>query len=141
MNIDRLRARLWLCIPIIITDLADATVTMLGQPAGYWQGSYELVNEFNPVARWLLTIHPLGIVIYIILDIAVISMLIILLPLMISKTLSAFWAIGSAKAIYNWLVGPLHMGWWFSNIVILIPTVILVYAFEQASAHQLRADR
>ena len=137
MKINSLKmGRLWLCVPIIITDILDATVTMLGQPSEYWKGSYNLVSEFNPFARWLLTIHPTGIVIYTILDIAVISTLIIFLPLMISKTLSAFWAIGSAKAIYNWLVGPLHMGWWISNLVILIPTIILVYAFEKARNHQ-----
>jgi hypothetical protein len=139
MAIDQIKRRLWLCMPIIFTDLVDATVTMLGQPAAYWQGSYELVNEFNPFARWFLAIPPMGIVVYVILDIAVISMLIIFLPLMMSKTLSVFWAIGSAKAIYNWLVGPLQMGWWFSNLVILIPTVILVYAFDKASAPQLNA--
>jgi hypothetical protein len=136
MKINPLKGRLWLCIPIIITDLLDATVTMLGQPPEYWKGSYNLVSEFNPFARWLLTIHPIGIAIYTILDIAAISTLIILLPLMISKTLSAFWAIGSAKAIYNWLVGPLHMGWWISNLVILIPSIILVYAFEKSTISQ-----
>ncbi len=136
MNIGSIKGRLWLCVPIIITDLIDVTVTMLGQPAEYWKGSYNLVREFNPFARWFIVIHPVGAVIYIVLDIVMISMLIIVLPLMISKILSAFWAIGSAKAIYNWLVGPLHMGWWISNAVILIPTIILVYAFDKASVEQ-----
>jgi hypothetical protein len=140
MNINFMKARLWLCVPIITTDLLDATVTMLGQPASYWEGPYNLVNEFNPIARWLLTIHPIGIVIYTICDITVISILVILLPLIFSKTLAAFWAIGSAKAIYNWLVGPIQMGWWFSNLVIIIPTFILVYAFDKASAYQLSPD-
>jgi hypothetical protein len=132
MNIHPRKGRLWLCVPIVLTDILDATVTMLGQPPEYWQGSYKLVSEFNPIARWLLAIHPLGIVIYTILDIAVISMLILVMPLMMSKTLSAFWAIGSAKAVYNWLVGPLHMGWWISNLVILVPTILLVYALEKS---------
>jgi type III secretory pathway component EscU len=140
MNVNLMKGRLWLCVPIIITDLLDATVTMIGQSADYWKGSYDRIDEFNPIARWLLTIHPIGIVIYTILDIAVISLLIMLMPLMISKTLSAFWAIGSAKAIYNWLVGPLHMGWWISNLVILVPTIILVYAFDKASTNQLSTD-
>jgi len=140
MNINLIKGKLWLCVPIIVTDLLDATVTMLGQPKEYWAGSYDLVNEFNPIARWLLTIHPIGIVIYTILDIAIISILVIFLPLIISKTLSAFWAIGSAKAIYNWLVGPLQMGWWFSNSVILIPTIILVYAFDKASTYLIRTN-
>jgi hypothetical protein len=137
MNFYFMKGRLWLCLPIIIADILDATVTMLGQPSAYWKGSYGLVNEFNPIARWFLAIHPAGIVIYTVLDMLVISILIILLPLMASKTLSAFWCIGSAKAIYNWLVGPLHMGWWISNLVLLIPTIALVYAFDKASANNL----
>jgi hypothetical protein len=114
---------------------------MLGQPTEYWKGSYYLVREFNPFARWFMAIHPLGAVIYIVIDIVMISMLIIVLPLMASKILSAFWAIGSAKAIYNWLVGPLHMGWWISNLVILIPTIILVYVFDKASFEQTVGTR
>ncbi|HLO31309.1 MAG TPA: hypothetical protein VK249_19320 [Anaerolineales bacterium] len=141
MKISVPKNRLWLCLPIIVTDLLDATVTMLGQPPEYWQGSHNAVSEFNPFARWFMVIHPLGAAVYILLDIAVISFLIIVLPLALSKILSAFWAIGSAKAIYNWLVGPLQMGWWISNLVILIPTVILVYAFDKASANQVSTDR
>ena len=136
MKISITKSRLWLCLPIIITDLLDVIVTMLGQPAEYWKGSYYLVREFNPFARWFMVIHPLGALVYILLDIAAVAFLIIVLPATLSKVLSAFWAIGSAKAIYNWLVGPLHMGWWISNLVILIPTIILVYAFDKASANQ-----
>lgn len=128
--------KLWLCIPVIITDLIDITVTMLGQPAEYWNGSYDLVREFNPIARWFMVLHPAGALVYIILDILMISLLIIVLPMLLSKILSAFWAIGSAKAIYNWLVGPLHMGWWMSNLVILIPTTILILALDKASGNQ-----
>lgn len=139
MRINVTKDRLWLCLPIVITDLIDVTVTMLGQPAEYWKGSYNLVREFNPFARWFMVIHPVGAAVYIVIDIVMISILIIILPMMISKVLSAFWAIGSAKAIYNWLVGPLHMGWWASNLAILIPTIILVYAFEKSSENRIRA--
>jgi hypothetical protein len=140
MQINSLKGRLWLCVPIFVTDLLDLTFTMLGQPDEYWKGSYSLVNEFNPFARWLMVRHPIGALIYTILDILMISFLIVVLPLLTAKILSAFWAIGSAKAIYNWLVGPLHMGWWISNLVILIPTIILVYAFEKASASQAHVE-
>jgi|SRR5215211_2241099 len=140
MKISITTNRLWLCLPIIISDVLDVTVTMLGQPTGYWKGSYELVREFNPFARWFMVIHPLGAIVYILLDIAMISFLIIMLPLMLSKVLSAFWTIGSAKAIYNWLVGPLNMGWWISNLVILLPTIILVYAFDKASVNQTSSN-
>jgi hypothetical protein len=136
MRFSITRDKLWLCLPIIVAELLDYSVTMLGQPAEYWKGSYHLVNEFNPFARWFMVIHPLGAILYIVLDIAATCLMIFLLPLTLSKVLAAFWTIGSAKAAYNWLVGPLQMGWWISNLVLLVPTIILVYAFEKASVNR-----
>ena len=136
MKISIPKNRLWLCLPVIVAEVLDYTVTMFGQPAEYWKGSYQLVNEFNPFAHWFMTIHPLGALVYIVLDIVATCVFILILPLVLSKVLAALWTIGSAKAIYNWLVGPLAMGWWISNFVLLIPTVILVYALDKASAIQ-----
>jgi hypothetical protein len=70
MRFSITRDKLWLCLPIIVAELLDYSVTMLGQPAEYWKGSYHLVNEFNPFARWFMVIHPLGAILYIVLDIA-----------------------------------------------------------------------
>ena len=136
MKLNITKAKLWLCLPILVAEVLDYTLTMLGQPVEYWKGSYHLVNELNPFARWFMVIHPMGIIIYIVLDIAATCFMIFILPLMLSKVLSAFWTIGSAKAIYNWLVGPLDMGWWISNLAILVPAVILAHAFDKASVSQ-----
>ena len=141
MDINSIKARLWLCIPVIITDILDATVTMLGQSAEYWQGSYHLVNEANPIACWFLEIHPLANAVYIILDFGVISILIILLPLFFAKILAAYWTVGSAKAIYGWSYNRLGLGWWGSNLVILFPIIILVYAFEKAMKYEANQEK
>jgi len=135
MRLSTTRDKLWLCLPIIVAELLDYSVTMLGQPAEYWKGSYHLVNEFNPFARWFMVIHPLGAIFYIVLDIAATCLLVFILPLSLSKVLAAFWTIGSAKAVYNWLAGPLQMGWWVSNLVLLVPAIILVYAFEKVTVY------
>jgi hypothetical protein len=140
MRLSITRDKLWLCLPIIVAELLDSSVTMLGQPAEYWKGSYQLVNEFNPFARWFMVIHPLGAIFYILLDIAAICLMVFILPLTLSKVLAAFWTIGSAKAVYNWLAGPLDMGWWISNIVLLVPAILLVYAFEKAAVNQTRPN-
>jgi hypothetical protein len=34
--------------------------TLCGQPAAYWSGEFTLVPEGNPLAAWLLTVHPLA---------------------------------------------------------------------------------
>ena len=140
MDIHSIRGRLWLCIPVIITDILDATVTMLGQSAEYWKGSYHLVNEANPIARWFLEIHPLANGIYIVLDFVIISVLIIILPLFFSKILSAYWTVGSVKAIYGWSINRLGLGWWKSNLITLIPIIIFVYAFDKAVKHEANED-
>lgn len=54
------RPRLWLCLPPMVLCLLDGTVTLYGQPTAYWTDGYTTVREGNPLAAWLLTIHPLA---------------------------------------------------------------------------------
>lgn len=140
MKINYIKSRLWLCLPIIVADILDGTETLLGQPAEYWNGSRNLVNEFNPMARWFLEIHPAALLIYVIFDLLIVSTLIMILPLTIAKIFSVFWTMSGAIGLYNWLAGPLHMGWWKSNLATLIPTIILVYALERASVKETHVD-
>jgi hypothetical protein len=58
------------------------------------------------------------------------------LPEIASKSISVFYTIGSAKAIYYWMVGTLHQGFWISNLLLIIPAIVLVYSFEKASGHK-----
>jgi hypothetical protein len=34
------------------------------------------------------------------------------------------------------MVGTLHRGFWISNLLLIIPAIVLVYAFEKASGHK-----
>jgi hypothetical protein len=52
--------RLWLCLPGAVLCAADGCLTLWGQPAAYWAGGYTAVREGNPLAAWLLEIHPLA---------------------------------------------------------------------------------
>jgi hypothetical protein len=54
------RPRLWLCLPPVVLCLLDGAITLYGQPAAYWTGGYTMVREGNPLAAWLLTVHPLA---------------------------------------------------------------------------------
>jgi hypothetical protein len=52
--------RLWWCLPAVALCAADGFLTLWGQPAAYWSSGFAVVREGNPLAAWLLTIHPLA---------------------------------------------------------------------------------
>jgi hypothetical protein len=52
--------RLCWCLPAIVLCAADGCLTLWGQPKAYWSGGFAVVREGNPLAAWLLTIHPLA---------------------------------------------------------------------------------
>ena len=55
-----MRERLWWCLPTLVLGPADGFLTLWGQPGAYWSGGFAEVNEVNPLAAWLLTVHPLA---------------------------------------------------------------------------------
>src|SRR4051794_6843375 len=52
--------RLWWCLPAVVLCAADGLITLWGQPAAYWSGGFAVVCEANPLAAWLLSVHPLA---------------------------------------------------------------------------------
>jgi hypothetical protein len=136
MKIDYSKSRLWLFFPVIVACILDVSLTLLGQPAEYWITSFRVVNEANPVSHLLLTMHPLAFVLYNICELLIVCVLIMALPLIVSKTISVFYTIGSAKAIYYWMAGSLHYSFFVSNLVLIFPAIILVCAFEKASEYK-----
>jgi hypothetical protein len=52
--------RLWSCLPPALLCATDGLITLWGQPAAYWSGEFRVVHEANPLAAWLLTVHPLA---------------------------------------------------------------------------------
>jgi len=136
IKIDCSKGRLWLCLPVMVTCLLDVIVTLLGQPSEYWITSFKVVNEANPLCHFLLTVHPLAFVLYNLCEILIVSALIMAFPVIVSKTISVFYTIGSAKAIYYWMAGSLHYSFFISNLVLIFPAVILVCAFEKAAEHK-----
>jgi len=52
--------RLWFCLPAIVLCAADGCITLWGQPATYWSEGFRTVREGNPLAAYLLTVHPLA---------------------------------------------------------------------------------
>ena len=131
MNHSEIKCKLWLCLPAVITHLFDSVVTLLGQSSEYWGGQYNQVTEFNPVSHFALVTHPLVYLVYTVLQFIIVSVLIIVFPLMISKVFSTAWTMGSATGIISWLIGRFSVGFWISASTLFIPAIILVYAFEK----------
>lgn len=52
--------RLWWCLPAIVLCAADGLLTLWGQPEAYWSGNFASIDEYNPVAAWFLSLHPLA---------------------------------------------------------------------------------
>lgn len=85
LNYSEIKCKLWLCLPAVVTHLFDSVVTLLGQSSEYWGGQYNQVTEFNPVSHFALVTHPLEYLVYTVLQFIVVSVLIIVFPLIISK--------------------------------------------------------
>ena len=83
--------RLWWCVPAVVLAVADGCLTLWGQPEAYWSGGFRAINEGNPLAAWLLGVHPLAFasagVPYLLLVIAAVM------------ALPRWWAVAVAKAI------------------------------------------
>ncbi len=48
----------WLALPILLIVALDGGLTLLGQGAAYWRGSFTAVHEANPVGAWFLGYGP-----------------------------------------------------------------------------------
>jgi hypothetical protein len=59
MQEKRMR-RIWWCLPAVVLCAADGLLTLWGQQAAYWSGGFATVREGNPLAAWLLHLHPLA---------------------------------------------------------------------------------
>ena len=133
IQINYQKNRLWLCLPVIFTCLMDIIITLFGQPAEYRVNSFSVVTEANPEIYWFLRTHPLAFVKYNVYELLIVSMLIIALPEIASKSISVFYSIGFGKAIYYWADNTLLFGFWASNLLLILPAIVLVYVFEKAS--------
>ena len=141
MFTNSFRGRLWLLIPLLMADIVDNTITLVAQPAEYWRGSYLIGIEYNPIARWFLTSHPLAFIGYCLVELIIVSKLITVLPEIAAKILSAIYSITFANSISNWMAWRYHTNVWVTNLPLIIVSVILVYAFEKASEYKRNSFR
>lgn len=53
-------SRYWLLLPALVCYVADIGLTLGGQSPAYWRGDRGRVEEINPLAGWLLSVHPVA---------------------------------------------------------------------------------
>src|SRR5437868_3340924 len=71
---------LGLCLPPLVFCVLDFTLTLIGQPAEYWQGDRTSIIEGSPNFHYLLTVHPTDFVVGVLVWIAIFVALLLLLP-------------------------------------------------------------
>jgi hypothetical protein len=118
--------RLWLCLPPVVLCGFDGCITLWGQPAAYWEHGFTTVREGNPLAAWLLGIHPLAFAAAGIPYVLLVTGVICILPLRWSAVIAALIALAHGVAVLVWTEilfreGP---GAW----VLLVPASELVLA-------------
>jgi hypothetical protein len=71
---------LGLCLPPILFCGLDFTLTLVFQPAEYWQGDRTRIIEGSPTFHYLLSIYPAAFVVGVLVWIAIFVALLLLLP-------------------------------------------------------------
>jgi hypothetical protein len=80
-NMIALRQRfLGLCLPPILFCVLDFTLTLVFQPAEYWEGDRTRIIEGSPTFHYLLSIYPAAFVVGVLVWIAIFVALLLLLP-------------------------------------------------------------
>lgn len=93
-----------LCVPFLYAMAVDGCVTLVGQPAEYWAGNYDRVNEWSLTFNDLLHIHPVALVVGLLFNGALICILILLLPRLLAMIASFAATFGHTWGAMTWLI-------------------------------------
>jgi hypothetical protein len=114
------RERLWLCLPPALLCLADAALTLWGQPSVYWASDYVSAEELNPVGYLLLAHHPLAFVAGVFCWLGVFAAGVLLLSRRLAILLSVVVAFGHALGGASWLARSGGWGWLLAVAFLLV---------------------
>jgi hypothetical protein len=124
MSPDSARQRLWLCLPPITLCAFDGCVTLWGQPAAYWAGDRAAVYEGNPLAAWLLALHPLAFAAAGVPYGLLLAGAILRLPRRCSEAVAVLFSFSHAVGVLTW-TGFL-MGESPGALALLVPAAVLL---------------
>ncbi len=126
------RRKWWLCVAPASVCALDAGLTLVFQPAAYWAGQFDKVNEFSPLDRWMLMQHPLAFVAWVGVWIAAFTLVLLWLPTRASLTLAVILILGNATGASSWVGARLPGGFWIGYGLFLVIAVLVVATWNQA---------
>jgi hypothetical protein len=103
--------RAWLCVGPVLLCLLDAGLTLQGQSAAYWAGSYDQARELNPLGRWPLQTHPVLFAAAVLCWVAVFCTAIFRLRARTARLLSPAVQFGHTVGAASWLARAGALGW------------------------------
>jgi hypothetical protein len=122
----------WLCVAPGCVCAFDAALTLVFQPAGYWAGEFDKVQEFSPPDRWLLAQHPLAFVVWVIVWISAFSLVLRWLPTPASLVLAVTLVLGNASGASSWVGARLPGGFRIGLAIFLVIAGFLVLTWKWA---------
>jgi hypothetical protein len=110
-----------LVLPITLSVI-DFSVTLHFQPPEYWIGDRTALIEFNPIARWVLMIHPLLIIPAMMTWYTLMFPLIFKMPASFGLRVISAHLLGHLIAISGWLIRMCDDGIWW--VILLLGSVL-----------------
>ena len=84
--------------------VVDAALTLGGQAPEYWSDGYAFVREDNPIANWLLQLHPMAFVMGVILWMISFTAAVHRLPIGLARVTAFAVMFGHALGAASWLL-------------------------------------
>ncbi|TET48846.1 MAG: hypothetical protein E3J64_10445 [Anaerolineales bacterium] len=135
------RGRVWLCLPPVLAGLVDLAVTLLGQPAAYWEGNLWAAREGAPHGMWLFNQHQLAFPLAFAGWIVIYCAAIVLLPRRLVRVAAVAVTVGHVSGANSWLRNL--AGYWFTILADVTAAAIVTFALgreESGCREQLRRD-
>ena len=140
-----LRRFVGLCTPFLFVMAADGGLTLAGQSAEYWSGSYDRVREWSLTFNDLLRFHPAALVGGLLVEGALLSTLILLLPRLVAMFISLTLTLAHTWGAMTWLMNVFRFSYaecqLFICCVALVLTVCLTKGWTPDADHPLLSDR
>jgi hypothetical protein len=112
---------IWRLVPLLLAWSCDVCLTLLGQPAEYWQVSYTFADEANVIARPLLMVGPWAFVALALAELFIVAVCVNFTPPKLAKWLAIGVTLAHTVGACAWLIK--RSGWWWIGCVVLMAII------------------
>jgi hypothetical protein len=130
MMISLPQNRRWLCLPVAFLGLAFYIVQIWAQRPAYWQGDYAAAWSWSPVYRWTMSIHPAAFLGQGVVEIMLFSIIIILIPIRLSRVFSTWAALSYTLGTASWL--RVSTSYWLLFSLVFVPAILISWSIQQS---------